>query len=85
MRKKRHIGQKIAFASAIFSALMILPTLAAFFWAWQTRGMADTWTPSILTTVVFFALCAGVLYAISRPQPILPLEVTEAEKSAVNG
>lgn len=72
MRKPRHIGQKVAFATAIFCAFMMLPTLAAFFWAYQSQGMASTWTPSILTTVAFFGLCAGVLYSISIPPPNSP-------------
>lgn len=74
MRKPRHIGQKIAFVSALFCAFMMLPALAAFVWMWQTRGLVDSWTPSILATVAFFGCCAGVLYAMSRPQPVLPAE-----------
>jgi hypothetical protein len=74
MKKPRHIGQKIALATAIFCALMMLPALAGFFWLWQDRGLADTWTPSLLAIVAFFGCCAGVLYAMSRPQPVLPPE-----------
>ncbi len=81
MRKPRHIGQKIAFVSALFCAFMMLPALAAFVWMWQTRGLVDSWTPSILATVAFFGCCAGVLYAMSRPQPVLPAE-GEADASA---
>ena len=74
MRKPRHIGQKVAFAAAIFCAFMMLPVLGAFFWAWHSQGMVNTWTPSILSTVAFFGLCAAVLYTMSIPQPLLPEE-----------
>lgn len=74
MKKPRHIGQKIALAAAIFCALLMLPALAGFFWLWQERGLADTWTPSLLAVAAFFGCCAGVLYAMSRPQPLLPPE-----------
>ena len=80
MRKPRHIGQKFAFATAVFCAFMMLPTLGAFFWSLQAEGIADTWTPSILTTVAFFGFCAVVLYVMSIPQPVLP-----AEDASVNG
>ena len=70
----RHIGQKFALATAIFCALMMIPALVAFVWLWQSRGLADTWTPSLLATVGFFGCCAGVLYTMSRPQPPLPPE-----------
>lgn len=84
MRKPRHIGQKIAFLSAIFCAFMMLPALAGFIWMWQTRGLVDTWTPSILATAAFFGSCAGVLYAMSRPQPVLPAEgETDASTGAM--
>ena len=72
MNKPRNIGQKIALASAAFCAFMMLPTLAVFVWVWRTYGLGDTWTPSLLSVVAFFACCAGVLYVISRPQPPLP-------------
>lgn len=74
MIKPRHIGQKIALATAIFCALMMLPALGGFVWLWQERGLTDTWTPSLLAAVAFFGCCAGVLYAVSRPQPLLPPE-----------
>ena len=74
MRKPRHIGQKIALATAICCALMMLPALAGFVWLWQDRGLTDTWTPSLLAVAAFFGCCAGVLYAISRPQPVLSAE-----------
>lgn len=77
MKKARHIGQKIALATAAFCAFMMLPALAAFVWVWQERGLADTWTPSLLAVVAFFGCCATVLYAMSRPQPELP-EVSES-------
>lgn len=70
----RHIGQKFALATAIFCALMMIPALVAFVWLWQSRGLADTWTPSLLATVGFFGACAVVLYTMSRPQPPLPPE-----------
>ncbi len=71
---KRHIGQKIALAAAVFCALIALPTFGGFIWLLQTRGINDTWTPSALTTVFFFLFCAVVLYVLSRPQPPLPVE-----------
>jgi hypothetical protein len=72
MKLKRHIGQKIALISAGFCALLMLPTLGLFFWLWQSRGLADNWTPSALAGVAFLGFCTGVLYVISRPQPPLP-------------
>jgi len=72
MKKARHIGQKIALATAAFCAFMMLPALAGFIWVWHERGLADTWTPSLLSVVGFFGFCAIVLYAMSRPQPDLP-------------
>ncbi len=72
MPLSRHIGQKVAFASAIFCAAMTLPALLAFFWVWFEYGLADTWTPSLLACIAFFACCAGVLYVVSKPQPPLP-------------
>lgn len=76
MRKPRHFGQKFALGSAIFCAVMMLPTLGLFFWSLQAEGIADTWMPSILTTVAFFGFCAVVLYVMSIPQPVLPPEDT---------
>jgi hypothetical protein len=72
MKLKRHIGQQVALATAIFCALMMLPVLGLFAWLWLTRGLADTWTPSALAAVAFLASCAAVLYVMSRPQPPLP-------------
>lgn len=77
-RKPRHIGHKIALICAALCALMMLPALGGFIWFWYTRGLADTWTPSLMATVAFFGCCAGVLYATSVPQPILPPEETAA-------
>jgi len=79
MKKPRHIGQKIALGTAIFCALMMLPALAGFVWLWQERGLADTWTPSLLAVVAFFGCCAGVLYAMSRSQPVLPADDPAAD------
>lgn len=69
---KRHFGQKLSLVMAIFSLFCTLPTLGAFFWLWNTRGLADTWTPSALAIVAFFICVAGVCYIMSRPQPPLP-------------
>jgi hypothetical protein len=69
---KRHIGQQIALATAIFCALLALPVVGLFVWLLQTRGLADSWTPSALAGVAFLLCCAGVLYVMSRPQPPLP-------------
>jgi hypothetical protein len=74
MRKPRHSGQKISLILAFASALLTLPTLGAFAWRWQSHGLTDTWTPSLRAVVAFFACCAGVLYAMSVPQPVLPPE-----------
>lgn len=72
IRKPRHIGHKISLACAALCAALMLPAFGVFVWFWQTRGMADTWTPSLLAVVGFFGCCAGVLYAMSVPQPQLP-------------
>ena len=69
---KRHFGQKAAFVSAIVCVVLAVPMLGIFIWLLIERGMNDTWTPSALTTVFFFLLCAIVLYVLSRPQPPLP-------------
>ena len=69
---KRHIGQKIALASAIFCALLTLPVVGLFLWLIKARGVADSWTPSALAGIAFLLCCAGVLYIMSRPQPPLP-------------
>ena len=72
---KRHIGQKVALAGAVFCALLALPVFGLFIWLLIERGMVDTWTPSALTTVFFLGFCAVVLYVTSRPQPPLPQDV----------
>ena len=72
MSLKRHIGQQIALATAIFCALLALPAFGLFVWLWLERGLADTWVPSALAAVAFLGSCAGVLYVMSRPQPPLP-------------
>lgn len=74
IRKPRHVGHKIALVCAALSALAMLPAAGVFVWFWQTRGLADSWTPSLAAVVAFFGCCAGVLYAISVPQPQLPPE-----------
>lgn len=71
-RKPRHIGHKIALACAGLCLLCMLPAAGVFVWFLATRGMADTWTPSMAAMVAFFGCCAGVLYTISIPQPQLP-------------
>ncbi|MDR2838646.1 MAG: hypothetical protein LBV49_08830 [Azonexus sp.] len=77
MRKPRHAGHKISLILAGFCALLILPSLGAFVWLWQTRGLGDTWTPSLLAVAAFFACCAAVLFTMSLPPQRLPPE-TEA-------
>ena len=72
VRKPRHIGHKIALVCAVLCGLFMLPAAVAFFWFLFSRGMADTWTPSMAAAVAFFGCCAGVLYATSVPQPVLP-------------
>jgi hypothetical protein len=74
MRKPRHAGHKISLALSFLCALMTLPAAGVFVHFWQSRGLADTWTPSLLAVTAFFACCAGVLYATSVPQPVLPAE-----------
>lgn len=74
VRKPRHIGHKIALVCAVLCGLMMLPAIAVFAWFLFTRGLADTWTPSMAAAVAFFGCCAGVLYATSVPQPLLPTE-----------
>ena len=72
MSLKRHIGQRIALVAAIFCGLLALPAFGLFVWLWFERGLSNTWAPSALATVAFLGCCAGVLYAMSRPQPSLP-------------
>lgn len=74
IRKPRHLGHKIALVASGLCALAMLPAAGVFIWFWANRGLADTWTPSIAAVVAFFGCCAGVLYAISVPQPQLPPE-----------
>lgn len=76
---KRHIGQKVALATAAFCALLALPALVLFFWLWKERGLADPWVPSALASVAFLGACTVVLYVMSRPQPPLPPEDASAE------
>lgn len=71
---KRHIGQKVALATAGFCALLTVPAFGLFVWLWMERGLADTWVPSALAAVGFLGACTVVLYVISRPQPPLPDE-----------
>jgi len=71
---KRHVGQKVALASAVFCGFLALPAIGAFFWLWRERGLGDAWVPSALASVAFLAACAGVLYIMSRPQPPLPAD-----------
>lgn len=78
IRKPRHIGHKIALVCAGLCALMMLPAAGLFVWFFFTRGMADTWTPSMAAVVAFFGCCAGVLYTTSVPQPVLPPADEEA-------
>ncbi len=80
MSLKRHIGQQVAFATAVFCALLALPAFGVFLWLLRTRGLADTWTPSALATVAFLGACAVVLYVISRPQPPLPEETVTVDR-----
>ena len=54
IRKPRHIGHKIALVCAGLCGLMMLPAIALFGWFLFTRGMADTWTPSMAAAVAFF-------------------------------
>lgn len=74
IRKPRHIGHKIALVCAALCGLMVIPAALVFGWFLFTRGIVDTWTPSLAAAVAFFGCCAGVLHAISVPQPVLPLE-----------
>jgi hypothetical protein len=76
----RHIGQKFALATAAFCGFMALPALGLFFWTWQNLGFDNTWTPSALTTVVFFLTCSVVLYVMSRPLPALPSTSTNSSE-----
>ena len=74
IRKPRHFGHRIALACAAVCAVLMVPAFAAFVWFWVTRGVADTWTPSLAAVVAFLGCCAGVLYATSVPQRVLPPE-----------
>ncbi|MCG2578138.1 hypothetical protein LZ012_14175 [Dechloromonas sp. XY25] len=80
IRKPRHIGHKIAMVCAVLCGLMMIPAIGVFGWFLFTRGLADTWTPSMAAVVAFFGCCAGVLHAVSIPQPVLPpMEDTSVE------
>lgn len=74
MSRKRNVGQKFSLISSIVCVVLMLPAFATFVWMWSTRGLADTWTPSMLAVVAFFASCAVVFYFMSRPQPPLPVD-----------
>ena len=76
---KRHIGQRVALATAAFCALLALPAFGLFIWLWIERGLADTWVPSALAAVAVLGACAGVLYVMSRPQPPLPVDKDGSE------
>lgn len=76
---KRHIGQKMALATAAFCALLTVPVFGLFVWLWLERGLADRWVPSALAAVGFLGACAVVLYVISRPQPPLPVETATVD------
>ena len=80
MKLKRHIGQQVALATALFCALLMLPALGLFVWLWLERGLGDTWTPSALAAVAFLGSCAAVLYVMSRPQPPLPEDTAAVER-----
>ena len=79
MTLKRHIGQRVALATAAFCALLALPACGLFIWLWIERGLVDTWVPSALAAVAFLGACAGVLYVMSRPQPPLPVNEDGSE------
>ncbi|MEN3372031.1 hypothetical protein [Dechloromonas sp. ZS-1] len=74
VRKPRHIGHKIALACALGCGVLMVPAILGFLWMWMTYGTANTWTPSMAAVVAFLGCCAGVLYATSVPQPLLPPE-----------
>ena len=80
MKLKRHIGQQVALATALFCALLMLPALGLFVWLWLERGLGDTWTPSALAAAAFLGSCAAVLYVMSRPQPPLPEDTAEVDR-----
>lgn len=80
MRKPRHAGHKISLALSFFCALLTLPAAGVFVYFWQSRGLADTWTPSMLAITAFFACCAAVLYAMSVAQPVLPAAEDTADQ-----
>ncbi|MDE2440111.1 MAG: hypothetical protein KGP14_03730 [Betaproteobacteria bacterium] len=81
VRKPRHIGHKIALVCAVLCGLMMIPSVLVFGWFLFTRGLADTWTPSLAAVVAFFGCCAGVLHAVSVPQPVLPAQDEMAVES----
>ena len=68
---KRHIGQKVALATSALCALLTLPIFGLFIWLWMERGLANHWVPSALATIFFLGACAVVLYAMSRPHPLV--------------
>lgn len=76
---KRHIGQKVALATAAFCALLTVPVFGVFVWLWMERGLADRWVPSTLAVIAFLGTCAVVLYVMSRPQPPLPVETAPVD------
>jgi hypothetical protein len=74
IRKPRHIGHRIALAFAGLCAALMVPASIALAWIWLTLGSSNTWTPSLAAVIAFLGCCAGVLYATSVPQPLLPRE-----------
>ena len=61
MKLKRHIGQQVALATALFCALLMLPALGLFVWLWLERGLGDTWTPSALAAVAYVAVIPSIV------------------------
>ena len=76
-RRPRHIGHKIALVVAGFGVFGALCMVGITIWCWLTLGPGNTWTPSALAGVGFFACIAWVCQAMSVPQP--DLSATESK------
>jgi len=74
--KPRNIGQRIALVCAGGSLACGFLVLGLALWFLASHGAAHVYTASLFATTFFFVSAAVVLYAMSKPQPPLPPEIT---------